>query len=203
MFGLLALLPESVAARINPSYDESFSIQDSFIMLSKAFFAAEGNLCHLTRVKKRPIIIPNLPSWALDLEAEPDMSNTVTTVRHGIHRANLDITIKELSFSENNRSLFCDSVIVDVVASLETVLVWSLKLEFKRFSAGQIESDRSSAAIIGCDWKLALARVLIQDAFFEFFDSPFVLDIPWVGQDDYKTVSGDVPYYHFSKKHPH
>ena len=208
VFGLLALLPESVAARINPSYDQSFSIQDAFTMLSKALFAAEGNLCHLARVKKQPTINPNLPSWVLDLEAEPDMrTNTVTGVSHRIHRANLDMTMKELSFSENNRSLFCDGVIVDAVASLGTVLVRSFKRRFDRFDrfpAGQIGSDRSSAAIAGCDWKLALARVLIQDGSFKFSDSPSVLDIPWVEQDEvnYKAVMEDSPYFQFSKKGP-
>lgn len=70
VFGLLALLPESIATRIDPNYDPSFSVQDTFMMFSKACFEADGNLCSLARVTKRPSFLPILPSWALNLEAK-------------------------------------------------------------------------------------------------------------------------------------
>jgi len=202
-FGLLALLPESIATRIHPNYDPSFTVQDTFTMFSKACFEAEGSLCFLARVTKRPSLVPNLPSWALDLEAAQDISDfTLTATRHRIHGANLDMPMKELSFSENNRLLFCDGVIVDAVASLGAVQVWSPELGFDLFSELQIGSDRSSAPVVDRDWKLALARVLIQDSYFELSESPSVLDIPWVEQSevDYEVVTGDIPYYHFSEE---
>jgi hypothetical protein len=61
-FGLLALLPEAISARISPDYSPSFSIQEAYTMFSKACFEADGTLCFLARLNKRPSLTTNLPS---------------------------------------------------------------------------------------------------------------------------------------------
>lgn len=113
--------------------------------------------------------------------------------------------MKELSFSVNNRLLFCEGAILDTVASLRAGQVWSPGLGSELSSELQIENYRSSAPEADRDWKLALARVLIQDSHFEFSESPSVLDIPWAEQNEveYEVSSGDIPYSHFPEEDRH
>jgi hypothetical protein len=152
-------------------------------MFSKACFEADGTLCFLARLNKRPSLTTNLPSWALDLDAKHDEFDvTMTAARHRIHRANLDLPSTELSFSDNNRLLFCDGIIVDAVASLGVVKVHSPELGFEIVSGLQSDSYQAPTSNVHRDWRLALARVLIQDSQYEFSVLPSVLDVVWVDE---------------------
>ncbi|KAL8893496.1 MAG: hypothetical protein Q9192_005207 [Flavoplaca navasiana] len=135
VFGLLALLPDSIAERIEPNYDKSISMQDTYVMFFKSCYEAAGNLDFLARVIMPPFVTPNLPSW-----------------------------------------------------------FWA---EFHLLAEREISESRAAIPASNYDWKLALARVLMQDSFFEFSESPSVLDLRWpnpVTPDSFK----DKPHYHSS-----
>lgn len=209
VYGLLALLPDAVAKRIHPDYDPSFSVQDAFITLSKSYFQAEGNLDFLARIQKRPSFLQHIPSWVVDLEAEHHFSNvTLTAKRHRRHGANLGMSMKELGFSEDNRLLYCEGVIVDSIGCLGAIRMWSPELE-AMLGIDMEVGIRSSSLCPHHDWKLSLARVLMQDSHFVFSGVPSILDIPWVEQDEvdgernFTVFPRDVGYYHFSEDDKH
>lgn len=196
VFGLLALLPGSLAARINPNYDPSFSVQDTFAIFSKLWYESAGSLDSLARVFTRPSFLPDLPSWAWDLSTQTEQTDTsllspTTFSRLNVHGANLGMPMRELMFSGNNRLLFCEGCMVDEVGSLGVVQMFSQTLHFDVPAKGEMAKCGNAILAPYRDWKLALARVLIQDSSFEFSESPCVLDIPWPDQELLDSIPRD------------
>ena len=184
VFGLLALLPNFIAERITPNYDPSFSMQDTFVMFFKSCYEVMGNLDPLARLLIRPSVIPNLPSWALDLDVEHE-SNDIDApwVRRRAHEANLGMLRKPLTFSEDDRLLFCEGVVVDAVASLGAVKIPIPSSKSSIHAEPEMPKSRNVVPASDRDWKLTLARVLLQDSFYEFSQSLSALDIPWPDPD--------------------
>ena len=205
VFGLLALLPGSIAARIHPNYDPSFTIQETFIMFSKAWIEAEGNLRFLARLPKYPSTLPNLPSWALDVEDDQDLyESAMTPERDKIYEADLGLPKQPLAFSQSDRLLFCDGVVTDTVATLGATRVYMIRGLFglPSRSEGEDDGDASSVLATRRNWRLALCRVLLKDSHFDFTDSPSVLDIPWVEEEEIERestsgASADLPLDRF------
>ncbi|KAL8861152.1 MAG: hypothetical protein Q9178_002368 [Gyalolechia marmorata] len=182
VFGLVALLPDSIAERIKPNYDPSFSMQDTYVMFFKSCYEAAGNLDFLARVIVQPSVTPNLPSWVLDLDSDNYKDAVQEWAPYRFHKTNLGMPEKQLTFCENDRLLFCEGVIVDAVVSLGAVEIYSGR-HVRLQAEGKISKSRAAIPASNYDWKLALARVLMQDSFYEFSESLSVLDIPWPDPD--------------------
>ena len=209
VFGLLALLPHEVTTRIHPNYNAWFSVENALTMFSKSYLLAEGNMNFLARIRqrpRRPLHMRDLPSWALDLEGPRDWSDVpLNSVRHRNHGTNLGMPMTDFTFSKDDRLMFCEGAIVDSIASLAHKWFWNPEMEAEYVSEIQTGTKRS-APFAYSDWRLSLARVLVQDSYFEFSECPTVLDIPWVESEevneelDYDIVPRDIRYYHFSER---
>ncbi|KAL9631331.1 MAG: hypothetical protein Q9204_004275 [Flavoplaca sp. TL-2023a] len=196
VFGLIALLPDPIAERIKPNYDPSFSIQETFVMFFKSCYEAAGNLDALARVIMQPSVTPNLPSWVLDLDSEKQHIVTVQEwAPYRFHKTNLGLPEKQLTFCENDRLLFCEGVIVDAVVSLGAVEISSSHVHLQAERA--ISKSRDAIPASNYDWKLALARVLVQDSFYEFSKSPSILNLRWSNLATGGNIE-DWPSYHSS-----
>jgi hypothetical protein len=203
VYGLLGVLPLSITTRIEVNYDSSCKIQDVFTSFTKAYLEADGNLCSMARVSKRSSLIPNLPSWAFDLEIEQDISETTLhKVRTRTHQANLNMMATKFSFSNNNRILYCEGAFMDTVSSLGSVHVYEPRLGMTLESESKSTSEEEDAQNKNFDWPLALARVLIQDSTYNFSNAPSVLDIPWLesSEIDEDAVPDNIPLFGFSEK---
>ena len=213
VYGLLALLPQSIAERIEPNYDHSFSVQDTFINLSKTWYEATGNLDSLARVDTSFSPLPNLPSWTMDLSTQTDGNKNAILPLSApgldrVGRANHGMPTKQLMFSDNNRLLFCEGCMVDAVASTGLIQIGAvtdmfghditIKDEYIMYAKGELAMSGIAIAAPDRDWKLTLARVLNHDSCYEFSESPSVLDIPWPDPATLDTDFADtrIPLYY-------
>ncbi|KAL9036760.1 MAG: hypothetical protein Q9180_004109 [Flavoplaca navasiana] len=197
VFGLVALLPDSIAERIKPNYDPSFTKQDTYVMFFKSCYQVAGNLDFLARVIVRPSFIPDLPSWALDLDSNICKTDSASGwilecnshkhmtlagqdhVPYRFHKTNLGMPEKQLTFGENDRLLFCEGVIVDALVSLGAVEISNSGLNVHLQAERDVSKSRAAIPASNYAWKLALVRVFMQDSFYEFSESPSVLDLQW------------------------
>lgn len=207
VFGLLGVLPASMVKGIEVRYDSSCSIRDVFTNLTKSYIEHDGDLRSLARVCRRPSLIPNLPSWSFDLETTPVTGLTMHEVSHGEHQANLNLPKKKPSFSQNDRLLCCEGVFMDIVSSLVSVHTYDLQLGIGTSLESRSESQpesilRTPSSFQNVDWKLTVARVLLQDCKYELSDAPSVLDIPWSEPSEIKedATPDDIPIYEFSEQ---
>ncbi|KAL8911357.1 MAG: hypothetical protein Q9171_003451 [Xanthocarpia ochracea] len=211
VFGLVALFPDSIAEQIKPNYDPSFSIQDTYVTFFKSCYLALGNLNFLARVMMQPSVTPNLPSWVVDLDSDNYKTDPIQNrvldldlekykpgavqemVPYRYHKTNLGMPEKKLTFCENDRLLFCEGVIVDAVVSLGAVELFNSGLNVYQQAEPEISKSRAAIPASNYDWKLALARVLMQDSFYEFSESPSVLDTPCDPDDkpDYRSFENN------------
>ncbi|KAL8781988.1 MAG: hypothetical protein Q9213_005753 [Squamulea squamosa] len=195
VFGLLALLPDSIAERIKPNYDSSFSMQDTYVMFFRSCYEVAGNLDFLARAIMQPSVTPNLPSWVLDLDSDNYHTDAVQGwARYRFHKANLGMPEKQLTFCENDRLLLCEGVIVDAVVSLGAIEIYKPALAVYQQAKYEISNSRAAIPASNYDWKLALARVLMQDSSYEFSESPSVLDLRWPNPVTRGSIK-DMPNY--------
>ena len=181
VFSMLALLPIEVAARIRPDYGPAFSELDAFVMFSKSCYQVAGNLNLLAQDRKIPLLTQDIPTWALNLREIPDLErHSCSQDQYGEFEANLRMPLKEIEFTDDNRFLYCNGVIVDDVNLLGAL-----------GGRGGVQLDTchthqeppAPTNFTHQEWRLILARVLLQDSSFEFSGSPSILDVPWLDFD--------------------
>ncbi|KAI1775476.1 heterokaryon incompatibility protein-domain-containing protein [Hypoxylon cercidicola] len=185
VYGLLALLPKAVSAEIHPNYSAGFDVWDAYTSFSKACFVGEGNLNILARVRMYHSDGHNLPSWAFDLSSNNQSLSSTTHAHNTKHDANKNWDKQAtLTFSDDNRIMFCEGVFVDSIMTLGASR--QLKDGQNLWLPTEPEVEPSTVDTgpylvpVNETSKLALARVLCHDSNYKFSDGPSLLDVPWI-----------------------
>jgi hypothetical protein len=196
VYGLFALLPHSITEPITPSYDPNFTVADCYVMFAKTCFEVQGNLNLLARLSGTTsgLMEQNLASWAFDLDTPRSNSkivsnndlNHVLTEPVGLMCPTVlgrtepgpasDLGLEgQFKFSIDERLLFCYAVFVDRVGS---VADWGTETATDSHTLERNQL-KVSTKTQGQDPRLALARVLTNNAIYDFTDYPSLLNVPW------------------------
>jgi hypothetical protein len=180
VYGLLAILPRGMTARIQPSYVSDAGVSNVYASFAMASFLEEGSLNSLARINKastRPVM---LPSWAFDLST--GFPHTLMLTRHQRHAANGKRSSTP-TFSDDCKAMFCEGVFVDTIETLSAALHQG-KTEVWEPMDPPIDADTQDAGpyLFSVDEysRLCLARVLANNSNYNYSQGPSLLDVPWM-----------------------
>jgi AAA+ superfamily predicted ATPase len=185
VYGLLALLPNSVSEKIVPDYKKS--VAHTYLMFSKACLLSDGNLDRLARSTLSLPRPEEAPSWCFNLSQRPSLRQEHTLAiitEEKRHNADSGLRASPV-FSEDDDVLSCRGVFVDAVDVLGNGIDEASNEETSpqhRESPWRFWSQASSKPSQSA--RLALARVLCLDSNYEFSDGPTILDMPWMDPQD-------------------
>ncbi|KAJ4303231.1 hypothetical protein N0V90_002124 [Kalmusia sp. IMI 367209] len=188
VYGLLAILPKGIAARIQPSYQPDVRVPNVYTSFAKASFLEEGNLNSLARLNITPMGLDGLPSWAFDLSS--DAPHTLMLTRHKRHAANGPRTSVP-TFSDDGMVMSCEGVFIDTIETLSAALhqgkteVW----EPIEPPIDPISADTGPYLI-----PVDETRVLWHDSNYDFSQGPSLLDVPWIPVDEVPTLHNSKVY---------
>lgn len=223
VFGLLALLPRTVMDEIEPDYRASFSSQDAIIMFSKAYLEIEGRLDLLVRMARLTEMSSDLPTWAFDLDwiSHSDYHHFTKRPRAiKTQHANLNLAATALTFRAKDTTMLCQGIIVDAIGSFNASSVLSAEPSLadgisSPHNVNKFHGEREADSMLDDatylrypkDWRLALVRILMLDADFEFSEAPCVLDIPWIDdaevrETEYRGLSAYPDKWGFMRRGP-
>lgn len=193
IYGLHALLPEIIQQRIKPNYSLSSNPWRLLIEFSRACIEAESDLSFLSRIS-RPPMETHLPSWTVYLFTSGDVTGFTTPKNSRTHRANKGFSPAKQIFSHDGRIMSCQGVIVDSIAELGAFRRFSHISEWEEETSFEYKVGSVKPPIPpGTDWRRTAARVITQDADFEFSDLPNIFDIPWLPQRSIARILGHNP----------
>ncbi|KAI1124977.1 hypothetical protein F5Y10DRAFT_284608 [Nemania abortiva] len=191
VFGILALLPDTVSSLIHPSYEPDILVDGVYASLTRACIVGEGNLDAWARIRMRPSFGRDLPSWVFDLSCP---RSTRMSTRDSRHDANSGAGHISPKFSEDGLNLLCDGVVVDVIETIgamtDMAISHSVPIETTSEPMDP-ENDPATTQLppyllpVDENSKLALARVLCQDSNYEYSQKPSLLDVPWISKEEF------------------
>ncbi|KAH7038263.1 uncharacterized protein B0I36DRAFT_403875 [Microdochium trichocladiopsis] len=195
VFGMLGLVPVEVKNAVKPDYRSGVSMQEVAVQFSKACILADGELNNFARMQRNAVRPRGLPTWAMDLEGSPHMGKLIRDTQYRVHDANQGLAWSDLKFTDNDRVMVCQGVMVDDLAALgacewfyEPLDGWLYRPLWQDTEDGGNDNERSKAEQDPdtMKWRQTLARVLLRDSTFTFDDGKYsVLDIPWL--ESYKV----------------
>ncbi|KLU90382.1 hypothetical protein MAPG_09344 [Magnaporthiopsis poae ATCC 64411] len=196
VYGMLALIPDSISARIQALYTRTF--WDACADFTRAYILDTGNLrIWHGQVTMTTFGDPRLPSWALDLYEKPresgdDFSQWATIQTYSMSFEANGTKRCTPTFSQDGRIMFCPGVFVDSIQSLaKTTAVSRAKTAWDFYfkptqtelppTAGAAAAATSAQPLPPVDEssKSALARVLHKDSDYQYPARGCLLDLPW------------------------
>ncbi|KAL1877414.1 hypothetical protein Daus18300_002398 [Diaporthe australafricana] len=195
VYGILAILPKKISTRVQPDYSPSTNDQKTYTVFTQICLQEEGNLNTLERFVRRPSSqLGNMPSWAFNLSTDVYMYEKSGFFRMSDGKLQADKGRKGvLGFLQDNRTLLCDGILVDTIASLGAALY---KPSNDQMISMTIEPPIKSSVFhegpfhmpVDDRVRLALARVFCQNSAYNFADGPSLLDVPWVTEEDLELL---------------
>lgn len=188
VYGMLALIPESIAANIRPSYASHYAPYQAYAALTRAYILDTGDL----RIWYGQVSLSikgddPLPSWALDLYAEQEQYTFGPTRLATISTENWSFGANGArrgrpTFSDNGLIMSCPGIFADSVQSLakpnseanaQTAVEW--------YFAPQICTSDGATTLPSVDasTKSTLARVLHRDSDYQYPAQGCLLDLAW------------------------
>ncbi|KPM46325.1 hypothetical protein AK830_g28 [Neonectria ditissima] len=193
VYGLLALLPQQIALQIKPSYEETWTWQDTWTDFSRICIEYEQRLDIIGACTNPQGGASNLPSWAFDLtpprpriegtehstEASGNSLEGLVSFSPARSRRIESFADQGLEapfhFSDNGRILRCVGILIDTVGILATESDRAMPI-FEQ------QTDTSSPVCFETT-KLSLARVMMGNSKYQFSDGPSILDVPYLDRN--------------------
>lgn len=189
VYGILALVPSSIASQVKVSYELSNTVYDTYRGFTSIILKTEGNLNLLGQFRRSMSSPRALESWALDLNSSvppefglaKDVHSYIGEPSSNQHLAGCSFTIR------SDNTLICQGVIVDTINVLGAVKIVSHEIVDATTLVEPLQY-RDIDDTVPCnnqDLRLSIARVLLQDSSYEFSaDHLSPLDIPWLELDN-------------------
>ncbi|KAJ4286489.1 hypothetical protein N0V90_013189 [Kalmusia sp. IMI 367209] len=174
VYGILSLLPQPISLQIYPDYGPSSTPEEVFLNFSKICYQERG-MNMRSRMKRKDCNCQGstFPSWAIDLDHS--CHNGLMSSHNSEFEANLDMPKRNLRFSENNRLLYCEGVVVGSIA------IFAGNSNTVKGSVTPSKEPEDPYNNDGIDWRRVISRVLLHEARYDFCQChPSVFDIPWL-----------------------
>ncbi|KAJ8130980.1 hypothetical protein O1611_g2647 [Lasiodiplodia mahajangana] len=183
VYGILALVTNEISSLIQPSYDQGDDVNTLYTSFTKSCILYEDSLNTLARMRPAYLLSRgSLPTWALDLSY--DRENTTMPfefsrykTNDGTHELTAFSGNNHINFSDDDRIMLCEGVIVDAIETLSSTFLWSSNATTVPMDP-EPDSEASDTDPSN-ESKLALARILCHDFDYEFSQGPSLLDVPW------------------------
>ncbi|KAJ1328245.1 stage V sporulation protein K [Microdochium nivale] len=195
VYGILGLLPPSVSELIKIDYDAGITGEDAILSLSMACVMSEQDPTLRARfdLSPRQASQQGLPSWAFDLSAPVDQLDWHHTLASLSTFARSSATgspvTTSLQFCPDGKLLHCTGYIADIITQIGPDINRELEIRStdsiveEHLVDGQhdqtTQENQHTTKTPQQDPRLSLARLLMQDARYNYADGPSPLDLPW------------------------
>ncbi|KAL8383524.1 hypothetical protein RB595_010635 [Gaeumannomyces hyphopodioides] len=194
VYGMLALVPDSISTRIQPRYTNTF--WDACADFTRAYILDTGDLrIWHGQVTMTTLGDPRLPSWALDLyekprESEDDFSKWATVQIYSLSFGANGTKQGTPTFSNGGRIMSCPGVFVDSIQSLAKTTAESRAKTACDFYFRPTQTELLPTGLVTTtrvqhlqsvdeSSKAALARVLHKDSDYRYPAPSCLLNLPW------------------------
>jgi hypothetical protein len=176
VFGLLAILPAEISARIQPDYSLGLSTWDAHIMFNKACVLSDGGLNGWVRALDPVSLWQNMPSWILNLSPEKQSIGLVPSMNR--HERASGSWPSSISFSACNHIMTCQGLLVDAVDLVATLYKPPTTLEDASLTSWDADipvlgGRKRKKPGLDLDNHVAMTRVLLWDSDWTYSDRPY------------------------------